>query len=843
MKRKLLKSLLAIAVLCTGSGSVWAVPTVIKSWDFDAATDALSSQTVPGYSGTTTVNKTGCDNLTGDYLGLALQGAGSWHLYHTNSKGVLQGRGLYNNNGGGRLFALLDLKAGDIVTITANGGLPTSAINGTYDSENSTEGTNCIYSVTADGHFAVSFTRYYYIHTVTVTRDVADLEVPTFSITGANGVQREVTLDCITADAVIKYNTTDDKEADGWTTYSAPFLTSESTLYAYSEKSGNSSAVITVATGAGEAITLNAPTISTNFVENGSVYNPTYTFASNQSGVVIGDPTLSYTYTFNGGAANDGTSYAPASNGSLTVTVSAEGYTSNSTTMSVFGGDFARLYYFDAINDVTVDTDGGTWSNASNVNSAQWTFTGVENCAYTLRSDITISGFMYARATTAKTKQGFYTRTSSGTINFAIEDGEAIAFTTLNGMIVANSAETSQAIGQYTNIRSIAVYAPATEALLAILDCKRYETSAAFATAVAAESFSTAAEVYAFHTAWQMAQAKAAGSVDITKVIRNAAIADGTDWAASNVLSGEQFTGAPDNTYLDIYNTSMNTNQTIYGVPAGTYKIKAATRAATGTPGTLYVNDGSSDIAKISQITNVGNTGGDLGNGWSYQEMKFTLTEPKNLLIGFWTNASGSKWAGCDDWHMEIAGVPVTLGNLGWATLYTPYALNFDGTGLTAYTATLSEGIVTLTKVTDVPANTGVVLSGDAGSYNIPTIASSETAKGNLTGNATEATAFDAVANHTYYVLAPSEDPNFKVQFRPVTDGYIAAGKAFLDVAGAGVKAFSVKFADADAIRSIENESSMFNVESSKVYNLAGQRMSKLQKGINIVNGKKVLVK
>ena len=38
-------------------------------------------------------------------------------------------------------------------------------------------------------------------------------------------------------------------------------------------------------------------------------------------------------------------------------------------------------------------------------------------------------------------------------------------------------------------------------------------------------------------------------------------------------------------------------------------------------------------------------------------------------------------------------------------------------------------------------------------------------------------------------------------------------------------------------------ESSKFNVKSSKIFNLTGQRVSKLQKGVNIVNGKKVLVK
>lgn len=467
MKTKLLiKSFLVAVGLCAGVNGSLATPTIIKTYDFDAATAAASSQTVLAYSGTTSINKTGCDNLTGDWAGIAVQGAGGWHIYHTSSQGVLQGNGYYNNNGGGRIFGILSLKAGDIVHITASGGLANSATNATYDAENSTEGTDCYYTVTSDGNFGVSLTRYYYIHVVTITRDLADLELPTYDITGVNGTERQVTLSCLTDGADIKYNTVNDKSAPGWTTYTAPFYTSEGTLYAYSEKSSNTSDVITISTGAGAAITLNAPTIAGTFVSNGLMYNPNYTFSSNQAGKVIGDPTITYTYSFNSGASTGGTSFSPSSNGSLTVTVSAEGYTSNSTTQDVFGGDFIRTYFFDTINDVTVDTESGTWENASNVNSAQWTFTSIENCTYTLRSDISLTGFMYARATTAQTKQGFYTRLSDGSINFSLADGEAIVFSTLGNSIITGSSATSQAIAKYTNVRSISIYTPATAATI-----------------------------------------------------------------------------------------------------------------------------------------------------------------------------------------------------------------------------------------------------------------------------------------------------------------------------------------------------------------------------------------
>ena len=151
------KSLLLAAGLLMGSASAWATPTVIKSWDFLTVSENTENQTALSTmaSGTTTINKTVCDNLTGDYAGIALQGSGGWYF---NYGGKHAYDGLRNNNGGGRLFALLSLKAGDIVDINATGGLPTSATNATYDAESSTEGTHGIYTVTSDGNFAISLT-------------------------------------------------------------------------------------------------------------------------------------------------------------------------------------------------------------------------------------------------------------------------------------------------------------------------------------------------------------------------------------------------------------------------------------------------------------------------------------------------------------------------------------------------------------------------------------------------------------------------------------------------------------------------------------------------------------
>ena len=157
--------------------------------------------------------------------------------------------------------------------------------------------------------------------------------------------------------------------------------------------------------------------------------------------------------------------------------------------------------------------------------------------------------------------------------------------------------------------------------------------------------------------------------------------------------------------------------------------------------------------------------------------------------------------------YSKVEFVPAVSANItsaGWATLYTPYALDFSGVeGLTAYTATCSEGVVALAPVDNVPANTGVVLKGAEGSYYIPVIASSSTAQGDLKGSATEATAYNAFDEYTLYVLTAVGE---NVQFNPVTSGSINAGKAFLKIKGGASYARPMEVVFADEILTGINE-------------------------------------
>ena len=215
--------------------------------------------------------------------------------------------------------------------------------------------------------------------------------------------------------------------------------------------------------------------------------------------------------------------------------------------------------------------------------------------------------------------------------------------------------------------------------------------------------------------------------------------------------------------------------------------------------------------------------------GYSYTVADATEDATVNLSVCL-------SWLGIVSEEQTHVGVSVT--SAGWATLYTPYALDFSGVeGLTAYTATLEGSEVTLTKVNNVPANTGVVLKGAANTYDIPVIASSSTPQGSLQGSATESTNANAAPDgKAYYILTKSgKDAEFQA-----ASGTIAAGKAYLVAdwtSGGTAKSLRVvvdgQTTDVTAPEVVETE------EEEVLYNMAGIQVDKNFKGV-VINQKGV---
>ena len=188
----------------------------------------------------------------------------------------------------------------------------------------------------------------------------------------------------------------------------------------------------------------------------------------------------------------------------------------------------------------------------------------------------------------------------------------------------------------------------------------------------------------------------------------------------------------------------------------------------------------------------------------------------------------------------------VTIGEKGWATTVTNSALDFSTSGVEAYTAKVESNTVQLTKVTDVQAETGLVLKAAANTYYIPVIASSETDKGSLLYRSTESywTWHDNGGdNNKFYGLTvnSSNEAQFvMINCSAGNEVEIPAGKAFLLInSSSAARTLDVVFTDETT--GINNVSVEMNAEG--VYNMNGQRVNKAQKGLYIINGKKVFVK
>ena len=192
----------------------------------------------------------------------------------------------------------------------------------------------------------------------------------------------------------------------------------------------------------------------------------------------------------------------------------------------------------------------------------------------------------------------------------------------------------------------------------------------------------------------------------------------------------------------------------------------------------------------------------------------------------------------------KFTAIDVKVGSTGWASYISDQNLDFGHAtpeDLKAYAATYGAENITLTDVTEVPANKGIVLQGTANTtYTVPVLASTDAeVTTDLKGSATTDYAVNQ-NDYKYYVLANVGGEEGFYEYTGTAA--IPAGKAFFEVAAGGAKFLPIIISEdeTDGIKSVQG--SRFTV-NGEVYNLSGQRVGKDYKGIVIVNGKKVIRK
>ena len=191
----------------------------------------------------------------------------------------------------------------------------------------------------------------------------------------------------------------------------------------------------------------------------------------------------------------------------------------------------------------------------------------------------------------------------------------------------------------------------------------------------------------------------------------------------------------------------------------------------------------------------------------------------------------------------EVTELPVSISAKGYGTLYAPVALEIPE-HVKAYTGALSEEdgehVLTLTAVENgiIPACTGVILQGDKADYAFEVTTSTAAPVGDLKGSA--ATIAYSHSGYSPYTLQTSNTSATGVAFKKYTGANITAGKVYIELPTVqAATAVRVRFAGTTGV-----ESAVLEAQGSQlIYDLTGRRVEKMEKGIYIVNGKKVVVK
>ncbi len=259
---------------------------------------------------------------------------------------------------------------------------------------------------------------------------------------------------------------------------------------------------------------------------------------------------------------------------------------------------------------------------------------------------------------------------------------------------------------------------------------------------------------------------------------------------------------------------------------------------------------------------------------WAFEEIgsndvsAIEFVAAANGTIGKYNIKSGGRWLHrtnafvnrcssntCGDAHNftleEVTALPVTITEAGYATFYAPVAVQVEG--VTANTVTVNGEWATLNAIGGgvIPANTGVILSGNDGdpatadTYNFTITTTAEQVSGNaLTGTVAttyvtgggyilgkqvgEVALYSAILNKT----DKTDNPAFQ------NNGF----KAYLPASAvsAGVNALRFNFGgNTTAIETVVNGIDV----NAPIFDLSGRRVNAATKGIYIQNGKKFIVK
>ena len=262
-----------------------------------------------------------------------------------------------------------------------------------------------------------------------------------------------------------------------------------------------------------------------------------------------------------------------------------------------------------------------------------------------------------------------------------------------------------------------------------------------------------------------------------------------------------------------------------------------------------------------SQLTSTGNGNVTLTNAGTVFFVAATTETSENATYGFclrnsnstnyvnanYTAGKLSHWGSTDAGSTFFATecdkeYAVEVSSVGYSTYYSLYRLAIPETVKAYVVAETKDGSAVLKQVTGVlPARTGVILEGEGAHTFVTTDATAAAIESNKLQGSIAAKEVTVAENKIAYILGKGTNDVglYKVK---LNDGKFTNGanKAYmiLDVeAAAGAAMFS--FGRGEGTTGIDN--SQLTIDNVVIYDLTGRRVETMEKGIYIVNGKKVI--